>query len=156
MLADTHKLVDGYHAAERGVAADVNMAGEGHIVGQDGTVADDTIVRHVGISHYEAVFTNNGTPTGGSADVEGAIFANDGIVANFEKGTFASVFQILGNRTDYRPLKYLAVFTHARTIHDAHVRRNPRSVSDFYIGGDDGERSDSHILTDLRIGMDDT
>jgi uncharacterized protein (DUF2336 family) len=111
--ADAHELMNHREAAEDGPVANMHMAGELGVVGEDGTVADLAIMRQMHIGHDPVVVaqaSDAGILRG--AAIEGAELP-DRVASPISVGRFAGVFLVLRLFADGAELEDAIVAAHA-------------------------------------------
>ena len=96
MLPDTAELVHRAERTDTGIVLHRDVAGQGGAIGQDAMVADGAVVTDVGVGHDQAVAANAGSATASLRSAgDGDVFADGVVIADLERGGFATVFQIL-------------------------------------------------------------
>jgi hypothetical protein len=93
--ADAHELVHAGQTTQDHPVPHMHMAGQLHVVGQDGVVADLAIVGHVHVGHDPVVVAHRVTPPPGCTDVEGAELADRVAVADLQFAGLAGVLLVL-------------------------------------------------------------
>ena len=101
MGADASKLVQRRAATHDDEIADARMAGKHHIVREDDIVANVAVMGHMGIGQQCAAMANH-SPQAATlgARVHRHAFADQAIIADFERRGFAVEFEILRLVTD--------------------------------------------------------
>src|SRR3569623_1922038 len=96
VLAEAAELMHLAESADDHVILDHYMTGQRGVIGEDGVVADQAIVREVHVGLDPIVVADPGDAAAlFSAGIEGAVFAEDGAVADVEQRGFAAVFLVL-------------------------------------------------------------
>src|SRR5207253_7779408 len=90
----------GHHTFDLLMIFDIDMSGEGPVVGNDDVIANDTIMPDVCVSHKETMISDSRRHSIRSAFVDGSVLANGRIVAYDRGGLLPLVFKILINHTD--------------------------------------------------------
>src|SRR3569623_75588 len=156
VLAETAELMYLAEAAKDHVILDHHMAGQRGIIGEDGVVADQAIVREVHVRHDPIVVADPGDAAAlFGAAIEGAEFADDVAVADLEQSGFATVFLVLRHLAERRELENFIVAADARRAIDDDMRPHLGTGADDHIRADDGERPDVDIRRQLGLGVDD-
>ncbi len=142
MGADSHKLVDRGQTADRGPILDGHMAAHLNAVGDDHMIADAGIVRHVRVSHQQAVAPNLRRARSARPPIEGGEFANRRAIAHDENRVFALELQVL------------RIGAQNRALGDKALTADPCVSLDIHVRPDDRLRFDRHVRTDYRVGAD--
>jgi len=145
--------VNGAHAGQDSPVAYGNVARYLGVVADDAIVANKTIVCQVAVRHDKAVLTNPGRPPVLASAVDGNKFPDGGIVADFDRGLFAFVFQVLRNGGNYGAGKDAAVLADAGAFHDGNVATDPGAFADLYILMNHTEWINLYIGGQLRVGV---
>ena len=132
------------------------MARQGRVVGEDAVVTDDAVVGDVDVDHKQVATAHLGQALilHGTA-VEGAVFANDVVVANLKEGALTGVLLVLAILTDGGVLEDLVAATNLGRALDHHMGTYPGVVTDFHLGADDRKGADFNPFTDHGRLMDD-
>src|ERR1043166_6368011 len=88
------------------------MAGHEGAVGEHAAIADDAIVRHVAVRHEEIAAADHRLHGMSGAAMDGHVFAEDVVVADFERGRFVVVFEMLRPFAEDGAGEYLIVLAH--------------------------------------------
>ena len=155
VAADLDELMDARHAADDGTVLDDGMACEAREVRHDDVVADDAIVRDMRERHEQAVITDARLFAFARRAVDGRALADCRAVADEDVALLALEFQILRLLADRGALENLAVFADLRPARDDNVRADLRALADFDILADDRVRPDLDVLRDPRPRSDD-
>ncbi len=156
MGADAAELVNRGETAKDHEIADHHVARQGRVVGEDAVVTDDAIMGDVHIDHEQVAAAHLGQALIlHGTTVEGAVFANDVVVANLEEGALAGVLLVLAILTDGGVLEDLVATTDLGRALDHHMGTHPGVVTDFYFGADDRKGADFNPFTDHSRLMDD-
>jgi hypothetical protein len=140
-------------AADDGEIVHLHLAGELGAVRHDDMIIQDTVVRHVAVSHDEVIIADDGLALAESTAVDGDELTEDVIVADEGPGLFAVELQILRDRADNGGGEDMTVLAQFGIAADSSVGINDTSVADLYVPVDTNERTDLYILTDLSFGM---
>ncbi len=101
VIADIAKLKHQRVAAQHHIIADVDMAGQGSVVGKNSVAAHHAVVRQMHISHNPVVIADAGfAQAGNGAGVEGGEFADGVAVADNQAGGLVAVFFVLRLRAE--------------------------------------------------------
>ena len=101
MFADTAELMDGTECTDRGEVADLHVAGQRGVVGEDCIRTDVTVVRHVRVSHEEILPADGGcSAASGRPAIHGDEFAKDVVIADGQLGALAAILEILRRTSD--------------------------------------------------------
>jgi len=153
--ADANKLMHGAKTAENRVLAHGDMSGEGRIVDHDYMVGELAVVGDMRADHQEAVGTDAGDTTAAlGARIDGDVFANDSVIADFEPCIFAVIFQILRNVTDRGERKNLTGTADRRFPGQHDMRVKHAAGADLDLGTDDAERTDADVSGKTRALID--
>jgi hypothetical protein len=140
---------------EDGVIFDRDVAGQGSIIGKNGVTANLAIVSNVHVGHDPVVVADPGyAAILHRAATEGAVFTDHIVIAYFQGGGLAGVFFVLGITTDGSEGIDLVVATNVGGARNHCVRTNLTAGTDFYIGADDGEGSNTHVVSEPGGGVD--
>ena len=113
-------------AAEDGVIADDDVAGQGRVVGHDDVIAEQAVMRDMGADHEQAVVADPGHHAAAlGAGVDGHMFADDVVAADDQARCLALVFQVLRLVADGGEGKDARALADARC---ARRRRHARSA----------------------------
>src|SRR5690242_21781912 len=141
-----------------GVRADVravfdnHVAGECRRVGHDHAVADEAIVRDVGLGHDQAVVADaRDHAAARGAAMNGDKLANLVACADARFGWFAFVFEILRREADRNEGKDVCLGTDRRASVDDYVRLEPHLVADYDLVADDAVRTDETVVADFGL-----
>src|SRR6185437_4533079 len=147
-----HVLMHGGKAAQRHPIADLHMAGQGGAVGEDGLVADLTIVRNVRIRHEQIVTANPGdTFVLRSAAIDGAALAKHIAITNLQTRGLALVLLVLRGIPDGGELEYVIVRANDGRPVDHRMRSDHRPGPDLDIRADDREGTNSDVGSELGL-----
>ena len=95
MGSDFTELMDGSQARNDSVVSDLNMTGEGSVVGENNFISDLTIMRDVRVGEAKIIGANSSWGILFSSPVDSRVFAKDVAVSYDERGGFAGIFEIL-------------------------------------------------------------
>lgn len=154
VCAKMTELVDERTTTDYGEIVYLHLAGNLCGIGDNHVVTYRAIMRHVGISHYQAVATHFGEPFRSCAAVYCDAFAKGGVVADNCHGFLAFEFQILRNSGDYGARENVAVFSDARALHYGHITADMSSFTDFDILVDGHEGLYHYARMDFGCGVD--
>jgi hypothetical protein len=147
------KLVRTGHTANDGVVAYFHMAGQLYRVGKYYVVAQDAVVRNMGISHQQAVAAYYSLHFILSAPVYRYTLTDGGIVPNLYNRFFAFKLQVLGHGTQHGARKYSAVLTNYGVRHNNSMRHNVRAIAYSYLVMDHSKGVNGYIVAQLCVGM---
>ena len=100
MGPDFTELMDGSQARNDSVVSDLNMTGEGSVVGENNFISDLTIMRDVRVGEAKIIGANSSWGILFSSPVYSRVFAKDVTVPYDERGGFAGIFEVLGFDAD--------------------------------------------------------
>jgi len=136
--------------ADVGAVCDEYVAGEGGGIGHNYVIANQTVVRHMGLGHEETIVTDSGNATTtGSSPMHSDKFANARSPPDFCFRMFTRELQILRWQSDRNKREEMRFVTDARTSVDNAVTIDSDSVSENYLFADYGVRSDGTINANL-------
>lgn len=145
------KLVNTTKASADHPIPDVNVAGQRCVVGQNGLIADYTVMRDMTIGHDPVVVTEccfAGILRRASANR--AKLSNRVPVAYDKARRFARVLLVLGVVPDGRELIDVIVFANCRRTMDDHVTIDFRAAADFNSIADHRVRTNLDVIRDFR------
>jgi hypothetical protein len=154
--ADAHELMDHGEAAEDGPIANLDMACQLGVVGEDGLVADLAIVRQMHIGH-DPVVVAQASDAGilRRAAIEGAELADRVAVADLEPGRLAGILLVLRGFTDRAELEDAIVAADAGMSGQHHMRTDHSAIANLDMLAHDRIRADHDATPKSRRGMDD-
>src|SRR5450830_299969 len=142
-------------AAQNRPVSHMDVARQLGIVGEDGVITDDAIVRKVHIGHQPVVIADAGyTHIPWRANVKGAKLANGVAVANDQFTGFSGVLLVLRNSTQRAELEN-AVVASDRGVsfnHAMRTNRGPRAHLD--VGANQAVGANGHRAVQLGLGID--
>src|SRR5258706_1566089 len=101
VAAHPAELVDGAEGADVGVVVDLDVPGQGGVVGEDDTAPQLAVVADVGVGHVDALPPHAGDAAAlGGAAVDGAELAEDVAVADLQPDLLALELQVLRIEAD--------------------------------------------------------
>ena len=140
-------------SSQYGVIADDDVAGELCIVRKRRVVADDAIVRDMGVRQQPvAVADRRRATVQHGAGVNGHELADDVVVPDLGRSGFAAVFAVLRNLADRSELEDAIAAADARAARNHDVARDRRSGADFHFGADHRERTDLNVRREAGAG----
>ena len=89
------------------------------------------------------------------AAVDSGVFAEDIVIAHFEIGRLAEVFQVLGFAADGRIGKKLVAAPELRVSFQHDMRVQHAIIAQLDVGAHHAERADAHVVSDLGKRRDD-
>ena len=99
--ADANELVNGGAAAQNGEIADLAMASQHHVVGENNTLANAAIMRDVGVGQEHRARANDRFRAAArGAGVHRHAFANEAILTDREADRLAAIFEVLRRMPD--------------------------------------------------------
>ena len=140
--AHAAELVDDDAAGEEGARADVHVAREGDVVGQDRSVADRAFVRHVGIRHEETPGAHDGLASGPRRPMDRHALADLVAVADAQPRLGPGEAHVLWLAAEDRP------FVHGVSAADRRV------ALDDGVGADLGPFAHLYAVLDDGVGPD--
>ncbi len=152
-LADAAELMHRRQPAHHGMVLHLHVAGQRGDVGHDDAIAERAIVRHVAVGQDGVVRADEGGLAVAGGAVDGDVFAERVVVADFRAGDAALPFQVLGLESEAGERKNLIVLSEFGVAINDHVRMQPAMVSQRDVCADDAIRPDFAIGADLRLGM---
>ncbi len=155
MRADLQELIDARVAAEHHPVSNFHMAGDADVVGENGMIPDDAVVRHVHIGHQQVVAANARVVAAHRcAPVQGTAFANDVVVADLQPGLLAGELLVSRVLTHGSELVDSVVLADPRIRLDHHVRTDLGTLTDFDSGADDRPGAHGNIRSQPRRRID--
>ena len=148
VASDAAKLMDRGESADHGVVADLDVSGQRAVVREDHLVANDAVVRDVGVSEEVAAAADDCFRAGQGAAVDRAEFAESVPVADFEKSRLAVVFEVLRFLSDRRVSKKEIAASDFGRAHHRDV------VLEFGVFADDDVWPDHAVGPDAGAGRD--
>ncbi len=154
-IADRHIVVRSCSAGHHNVVADDDVPGQHHIVGDDAIVADLAIVADVAIDHQQiSIAYPCGSFAAGGSDVNGDRLTNDILAADDQPSGFVAEFLILRGRSDHGMGMERVAWTGDRVASEDHMADQPIPPGQLHMGADNAERTDFHIVGELRLRVD--
>ena len=132
-----------------------HVARERRVIGERRTVVDNTIMRHMRVSHQKIVVPDYGLGAIQGPGIEGRVFADRVAVADLEITYTAIEFFVLCKTADHRAGEDLIIFSDRGVPFDRHTRSDLRTRSDPHSPIDDGPRPDLNPLAKDGVRMDD-
>ena len=152
MFAHSAELVNRRRSGNDGVVADFDVAGEGNGIREDDVTTDLTIVRHVRVAEKQTMRTDPGHGIRVSAAVNGAVFPENVVIANFQVRRIARVFEILRLSSHGGEGEELIAASEFRMTFEHHMRVEDTIIAKLDICADDTERADADIASQRREG----
>lgn len=154
VLADLGKLMHQREPSQNGVAVQMHMPGQRSAIGHNDVIADDAIVRYVGICHKQVVIAYLGKAfilLG--ASMHGGILAYRISIADFQPGDLGRILLVLGIFADGRELIDTILLTYrGRPFNNDMGTYNGTRIN-LYIRPDNGKRADRHVISQLRLAI---
>ena len=149
MRSNSHKVVDRAKSADRGPLLDDNVAAKRRRIGENDVIANDAIVRNVGICHDERVAAHVGEPAAlYGATIDSGELADHIVISYFEPGCFARITHVLRCEPDRAKGKELIMCADpARAFHH-NVRNELTCLAQFNL------RTDPTVRPYCAGGMD--
>src|SRR5690349_2277317 len=142
-----------------GIRADVRAVFDDHVtrecrrVGHDDAVADETVVRDVGLGHDQAIIAEaRDHAATRSAAMNGDKLANLVARADARLRRLAFVFEILRSQTDRNEWENVCPGTDRRAAVDHDVRFKPHLVAENDFVADDAVRTDETLVANFGFG----
>jgi hypothetical protein len=148
-----YKLVDSAHAPEYRPVVDHHVARDLGIIAHYHIVANNTIMRQVTISHYQAILANFRLFLILCPAIYRHKFPDCRIVTNYYLGIFTLELKILWNGRDYCSRENPAILANAGPLHNGHIRAYPGAITYLNILVDNGKGVNFYICRKLGIGM---
>ena len=137
MRADANELMRRRAAANVGEVADLNMARQHHIVGQDDALPEPAVMTDMRVGEENTTRPHDGLrPSGFGPRIHGHAFANEAFLANDQPHRLAAVLQIL------------------RRMSDRGEGEDPRARADHGVAGDTHMRDEAHAVANRRLRPD--
>ena len=156
MRADANELVRRRAAADDGEVADLHMACEHHVVGQDDALADPAVVGDMRVGQKHAARPDARLRAAAlGARIHGHVLADQAVLADHEPDRLAAVFQILRLVADGGEGKNARARADRRVAGEADVRDEPDPVAERHLRPDMAERSDLDAGAERRAILDD-
>ncbi len=174
VLPDAAELMDGGEARDDSVVLDGDMAGEAAVVREDIVIPHLAVMSDVGVAEEKIVRADAGGQFLVGAAVDGTVFAKSVVIAHFQCGWFANVFEILGFPSDDSEGKELVSFSESRGALDDYVGvehafvaqgdictdgaigADPNVFSEFGLRGNDGGGVNHSAIVSRRCGGDES
>src|SRR3989344_1271599 len=154
--ADTAILMRHGEAAQDGVVAARDVARKTRTVGENGVVADLTVVRQMAIRHDEVVVAQaRDTAARHRTAVEGAVLANDIAITDVEARGFALITQMLWCVAQRGELINAVVAPNARRSGNDNMGADPRALADLNLCADNAVSTDLDPFGNARLRMHD-
>ena len=137
MRADFAELMDCGKAADDYPVADMNMTTQRRVIGKNRVISDLAVVRQVNVCKDPVIVaepSNTGILRG--TQIEGAEFANQVSVTDFQPGLLSAIFFVLGGSADRRKRREGIVTTNCRMPVDHHMWSDLGSSADLYVRPD--------------------
>jgi len=155
VAANSREMMHADSAAERGVVVDVHMASQKRGIGHNDVVAKLAVVGYVAGGHQEVVMPD---PRNAVFLLASAIdrhpFADDVVRADHHLRLATSVADILRLRANDDTREEMVVFSQNHLPHKRHVVFQPSPTANFYVGTNDAERPDRHVVADFGTRVD--
>ena len=136
--------MDDHAAGEEGARADVDVAGQGHVVGQDRAVLDHAVVRDVRVGHEEAAAADARRPARLRGAVEGHALADAVAVADAQVRFATGEGHVLRLAAQDRALVHHVVLAEGREALDHGVGSHLGAAADDHAGLHDRVGADRH------------
>ena len=132
------------------------MSGQARVVGENGVVADDAVVRQVAVGH-NPVFVADASfaDAGHGTEVEGGEFADGVAVADNQAGRLVAVFFVLRDFAQAGKLENAVVFADGGVAVNHNVRTDFGIGTDLHIRADYGVRANFDAGIKLRFRVND-
>ena len=130
------------------------MAADHRPVGEDATAADDAIVGDMAIGHQKVVVAQYGLHRVGRAAMDGHLFAEDIVVADFQRGRFVIVLEVLRTFAQDGAGEDLVPPAHCHGAEEKGARANHAIVADGHRAVDHCQGADLDVFAELRLGRD--
>src|SRR5947209_57286 len=132
MRADSHELVHGAEGSDYSPLFDGDVAAQRSAVHEHHVIANYAIVPHMRVGHDKQMASDFGEATTfhGSA-IEGDVFANLVVIADFQAGGLAAVRDILGRHADSGVGEKRVVGPDLRRAFDHDMRQQTAVFSEF-------------------------
>ncbi len=156
-LSNAVELMDDGAAGDDGFGVDLRVAGAAGVVDEDDIVTDDGIVTDVGVDHHEDAVAENGGDVGLGRGVDGGVFADDAILADFDATGGHAKFElkILGGEAEHGVgIDSCARADFCGTV-EADVADEVDACVESAMAADDAERADGDVVSEHGFGRDD-
>ena len=131
------------------------MARQHHIVGENHIIADNAVMRDMGIGQKSAAVADFGDHTAAlGARIHGHPLADQAIGTDLERGWLAVEFQILRLVTDRGKGKHFCARADGGASGNNGMTEQFHTITQDSMRSDRAKRTDSHIGTQLRGGID--
>ena len=154
-FADAAELMHRRQPADDRVVLDGHVARERGDVGHDDVVAQHAIVRDVAVGQDVVVRTDARDFAVAGGAVDGDVFAEGVVVADFRARDAALPFQVLRLQPDAGERKNFILPAERRVAVNDDVRMQFAAVAERDVFADDAIRADFAAGADLRLGMND-
>lgn len=150
------ELVCGGEAGNDDVVLDDDMSGEADGIGKDDVIAELAIVGHVRITEQQVVGTDACRQILVGAAVNCGVFTKHIVVADFEIGGLADVFEVLGFSTDGSEGEKLISLADLRVALDDDVRVEHAFIAEFDLRADHAKRTNPDLVANPGVGRNDS
>ena len=154
MLPKSNKLMNRAHATDNRKIVDDHVSSQIHCIRKDHVVADDAVMRHVGVGHHQNIVPNLGGIAFFRSPVNRCKFADRAIFPDFTSGDFSGKLQILRNARNDGSRENACVFADAGTIVNHDIAAQSTSLFDYDISLDRHERFYLYTLCNFGVGVD--
>ena len=154
MRADPAELMHRRQSAENREVPDLDVPGEGAVVGKNHLVPHRAIMRHVDVSEKVSAISNPCARSRSRAAMHRHKFPKGISISHGEMSRLIRVFQILRPLAERREWIKHVRFSKARRPLKTHMMPQTAACAEFHIRPDDTVRPDLAPLGDPRAGVD--
>ena len=137
------------------VIPDHTMPREAAVVRKNDVIAELAVVRDVGVAEKQIVRADPGGQFFMRSAMYRAVFAENVMIADFQRSRFPDVFQILGLTSDHRVGKKLVVLSKRSRAFQHHMAVQNAVIAERDFCSDDAIRADSDVFSQLGFRRND-
>ncbi len=150
--SDAAELVHGGQTGDDDVVLDDDVAGEADGIGEDDVIAELAIVGDVRIAEQQVVGADARGQFLEGAAMDGGVFAEDVVIADFQIGGLGDVFEVLGFSSDGGEGEKLVAAADFRVSFDDDVRVEHAIIAQLDVRANHAEGADADIFPDPGVG----
>lgn len=131
------------------------MPREAAVVGKNNVIAELAVVRDVGVAEKQIVRADPGGQLFMRTAMHRAVFTENVVIADFQRGRLPDVFQILGLPADKRVGEKLVVPSKLRRPLEHHMTVQHAFIAERDVSSDDAIRADAYVFSQLGFRRND-
>ena len=147
VFSDAAELMHRRQAGNDGVIFDSDVPGEADGIGEDDVVAELAVMRDVRVAEQQIVRADARRQILMGAAMDRGVLAEDVVIADFEPGRLAEVFEILGFPTDGCEGEKLVAAPEFRVSFEHDMRMQDTLVAQLHIRADHAEGADADVVS---------